>query len=130
MITNYTHTDRYHFVVDGVPSDSFDPCDLDTAVVYAKAALTLLDALNMDWLLCEIISDTTGEVDATILNATEMEDDPEPTPEEIDEECAFHATCAGCPYRQYCDEDDEDEDDDEPDASDLIGQLLRLCLED
>ena len=134
MITNYTHTDRYHYAVDGIPSDSFGPCDLDTAVAYAQAALTLIDALNMDWLLCEIVSDTTGEVDATILNATEIEDDDEPTPEEIDAECEVRDTCAGCPYQQYCDqyydEDDEDEDDDEPDASDLIGQLLRLCLED
>jgi hypothetical protein len=126
MITNYTHTDRYHFVVDGVPSDSFDPCDLDTAIVYAKAALTLLDALNMDWLLCEIVSDTTGEVDATILNATEIEDDDEPTAEEIDAECVFHATCADCPYQPYCDTVEEEEDDDDEEALyALIAQMRR-----
>lgn len=102
MITNYTHTDRYHFVIDGVPSGSFDPCDLDTAVVYAKAALTLLDALNIDWLLCKIVSDTTGEIDATISNATKIEDDDKPSTEAIDAECKFHDTCADCPYQPYC----------------------------
>lgn len=102
MITNYTHTDRYHFVIDGVPSGSFDPCDLDTAVVYAKAALTLLDALNRDWLLCEIVSDTTGEIDATISNATKVEDDDKPSTEAIDAECKFHDTCTDCPYQPYC----------------------------
>ena len=125
MITNYTHTDRYHFVVDGVPSDSFDPCDLDTAIVYAKAALALLDALNMDWLLCEIVSDTTGEIDATILNATEIEDDDEPTAEEIDAECVFHATCADCPYQPYCDTVEEEDDDDEEALYALIAQMRR-----
>lgn len=128
MITNYTHTDRYHYAVDGIPSDSFGPCDLDTAVAYAQAALTLIDALNMDWLVCNIISDTTGEIDATMLNATEIEDDDAPTAEEIEAECVFHATCAGCPYQQYCNE--EDEEDDEPTDDDLIGMLLRACLED
>lgn len=128
MITNYTHTDRYHYAVDGAHSDSFGPCDLDTAVAYAQAALTLLDALNMDWLVCNIISDTTGEIDATMLNATEIEDDDAPTAEEMDEECAFHITCATCPYQLYCDE--ADEEDDESTDDDLIGQLLRACLED
>ena len=129
MITNYTHTDRYHFVVDGVPSDSFDPCDLDTAVVYAKAALTLLDALNMDWLVCNIISDTTGEIDATILNATEVEDDDAPTAEEMDEECAFHITCTSCPYQQYCDMVEEEEDDDDEDALYALIAQMRRALE-
>lgn len=126
MITNYTHTDRYHYAVDGVPSDSFGPCDLDTAVAYAQAALTLLDALNMDWLVCNIISDTTGEIDASMLNATEIEDDDAPTAEEMDAECVFHATCADCPYQPYCDTVEEEEDDDDEEALyALIAQMRR-----
>lgn len=125
MITNYTHTDRYHYAVDGIPSDSFGPCDLDTAVAYAQAALTLIDALNMDWLVCNIISDTTGEIDASMLNATEIEDDDAPTAEEMDEECVFHITCATCPYQPYCDTVEEEDDDDEEALYALIAQMRR-----
>ena len=56
----------------------------------------------------------------------QIEDDDEPTTEEIDAECVFHATCADCPYQPYCDTVEEEEDDDDEDALyALIAQMRR-----
>lgn len=144
--THITDTDYYHYIVDRVHSDSFGPCDLDTAVAYAKAALSLLNALNMDWLVCNIISDTTGEICAEITNEDDYDSPLNMTikrshaqdyvdphfpiePDEKDDYPNCNDHCYECPDRDTCPESPlhlDEEDDDENVLYLLIAQMRRI----
>lgn len=126
MNITLTHADRYHCVIDDVAHYSLGNCDLEHAIEYTKELLAPLKTLKLNWLVCNIISDTTGEIDVTILNTDRAEmEDTKPTEEELITECDNCRVCSECRYQRWCRADIEKE----PSFND-IKQLLKGCFED
>lgn len=127
MNITLTRADYYLCVIDDVAHYSLGYCDLGHAIEHAKELLAPLKTLKLSWSVCHIISDITGEIDATILNTDKVEmEDTKPTKEEVITECDNCHVCSECRYQRWC---PADEEEGEP-SSDLIGQLFKACFED
>lgn len=97
MNITLTRADYYLCVIDNVAHYSLGYCDLGHAIEHAKELLAPLKTLKLSWFVCHIVSDTTGEIDATILNTDKVEmEDTKPTKEEVITECDNCHVCSEC----------------------------------
>ena len=108
MNITLTRADYYLCVIDNVAHYSLGYCDLGHAIEHAKELLAPLKTLKLSWFVCHIVSDTTGEIDATILNTDKVEmEDTKPTKEEVITEydnchVCSECRCCMCSFGCYC----------------------------